>query len=145
MTSEYEQRRAERAERIREGEQSARDKEIIVGEMTGTVEADISSGQELKIKIHGVDDLVLSPSMDLKTGDTLKITVKADPSLSEHHEMDWKRRKPEYTDEASGVVKGKIKANHDLGLKIDRISVSKAQSSAELDKGDSIRINIEKS
>jgi hypothetical protein len=87
----------------------------------------------------------LTPSKDLKKGDILKITIKADPSLSEEHKISWGREKPSHPDEASGTVKGRIRVDHDLGLKIDRIEVNKVHPSVELDKGDSIRIIIEKS
>ena len=145
MTSDYEIRRAAQAKRAQEEEQAERQKEIILGETTGTVERDISSGQELKVKVHDVDDMRLKPSKDLKKGDILKITIKADPSLSEAHKLSWGREKPSHPDEASGTMKGKIKVNHDISLKIDHIEVTKFQSSVELDKGDSIRIIIEKS
>jgi len=145
MTSDYERRRAAQAKRAQEEEQAERQKEIIVAETTGKVEKDITSGQELRVRIHEVDDLHLKPSKDLKKGDILKIIIKADPSLSEQHKLTWGREKPSRPDEASGTVKGKIKVNHDLDLKIERLEISKVKSSVELDKGDSIRIIIEKS
>ena len=145
MTSDYERRRAAQAKRAQEEEQAERQKEIIIGETTGKVEKDIRGGQELKVKIRDVNDLLLKPLKDLKKGDTLKIIIKADPSLSEEHKLSWRREKASHPDEASGTVKGKIRVNQDLDLKIDRVEVKKVQSSAELDKGDSIRIIIEKS
>jgi hypothetical protein len=145
MTSDYEQRRTAQAKRAQEEEQAERQKEIIVAETSGKVEKDITGGQELKVKIHNVDDLHLQPSKDLKKDDILKIIIKADPSLSEEHKLSWGREKPSHPDEASGIVKGRIKVNHDIDLKIDRIEVKKAQSSVELDKGDSIRVIVEKS
>jgi hypothetical protein len=145
MTSDYEIRRAAQAKRAQEEEQAERQKEIILGETTGTVERDISSGQELKVKVHDVDDMRLKPSKDLKKGDILKITIKADPLLGGERKLLWGREKPSYPDEASGTMKGKIKVNHDISLKIDHIEVNKFQSSVELDKGDSIRVIIEKS
>ncbi len=145
MTSDYEQRMAAHAKRVQDEEQAERQKEIILGETIGKVEKDISSGQELKVKIHDVNDMHLTPSKDLKKGDILKITIKADPSLSEEHKLSWGREKPSHPDEASGTIKGRIKLNHDIDLKIDRIETKKFQSSVELDKGDSIRIILEKS
>ncbi|HEY94665.1 MAG TPA: hypothetical protein G4O15_06975 [Dehalococcoidia bacterium] len=145
MTSDYERRRAAHAKRLQDEEQAERQKEIILGETSGKVEKDIRSGQELKVKIRDVNDLLLTPSNDLKKGDILKITIKADPSLSEEHKLSWGREKPSRSDEASGTVKGKIKVNQDIDLKIDRIELKKVQSSVELDKGDSIRIIVEKS
>lgn len=145
MTSDYERRRAAQAKRAQEEEQAERQKEIIVAETSGRVEKDISNGQELKVKIHDVNDMHLIPSEDLKKGDILKITLKADPTLSEEHKLSWGREKPSHPDEASGTVKGRIRVGHDIDLKIDRIEVKKVQSSVELDKGDSIRIIIEQS
>jgi hypothetical protein len=145
MTSDYEERRAAQAKRLQDEEQAERQKEILLGETSGKVEKDIRSGQELKVKIRDVNDLLLKPSNDLKKGDVLKITIKADPSLGEEHILTWGREKPSRPDEASGIVKGKVKADSDIDLKIDRIEVKKVKSSVELDKGDSIRIIIEKS
>lgn len=145
MTSDYERRRAAQAKRAQEEEQAERQKEIIVAETSGEVEKDISSGQELKVKIHDVNDMHLIPSNDLKKGDLLKITVKADPTLSEEHKLSWGREKPSHPNEASGTVKGRIKVNHDINLKIDHVDVNKVKSSVELDRKDSIRIIIEKS
>lgn len=143
MTSDYERRRAAQAKRAQEEERAERQKEIIVGETSGKVEKDISNGQELKVKIHDVNDMHLEPSRDLKKGDILKVIIKADPTLSEEHKLSWGREKPSRPDEASGTVKGKIKINHDIDVKIDRIEVKKIQSSVELDRGDSIRIILE--
>jgi hypothetical protein len=145
MTSDYEERRAAQAKRLQDEEQAERQKEILLGETSGKVEKDIRSGQELKVKIRDVNDLLLKPSNDLKKGDILKITIKADPSLGEEHILTWGREKPSRPDEASGIVKGKVNADSDIDLKIDRIEVKKVKSSVELDKGDSIRIIIEKS
>ena len=145
MTSDYERRRAAQAKRAQEEEQAERQKEIILAETTGKVEKDISSGQELKVKMHDVEDLHLKPSKDLKKGDILKIVIKADPALSEEHKLTWGREKPSHPDEASGTIKGKIKVDHNIDLKIDHVEVSKVKSSVELDRGDSIRIIIEKS
>lgn len=145
MTSDYERRRDAQAKRAQEEDQAERQKEIIVAETSGKVEKDITSGQELKAKIHDVSDLHLTPSKDLKKGDIVKITIKADPTLSEERKLSWGREKPSYADEASGTVKGRIKVNHDIDLKIDHIEVTKVRSSVELDKGDSIRIILERS
>jgi hypothetical protein len=144
MTSDFEQRRADWAKKNQEQEDAEREKEIIVAETSGTVERGISSTEELKVKINGVGDLRLMPSSDLNKGDKLKITVKADPTLSGEHKMSWGREKPAHSDEASGTVTGRIKANHEIKMKIDHIDVKKTNSSADLDKGDSIRIIIEK-
>ena len=97
------------------------------------------------MKIHQVDDLRIKLSKDPKKGDLLKITIKADPALSDEHKISWGREKPSHLDEAYGTVKGKIKMGNDLKIKIDHIEVQKVRSSVELDKGDSIRIIIEKS
>lgn len=144
MTSEYEQRRTAQAKRDLDQDQAERQKEVIIGEISGKVEKDISKGHELKVKIQEVNDLSLKPSMDYVRGNTVIITIKADPALSEEHKMSWGRVKPSHPDEASGIVKGKIKANQDLKVRIENIDVQKVISSVELDKGDSIRIIIKK-
>ena len=144
MTSEYEQRRASQAKRAQEQEDAERQKEIIIGETSGKVDKDFSSGQELKVQISEVGNMRLKPSMDLNKGDIVKITIKADPALSEENILSWGREKPSYPDEALGTVTGKIKADHDIKIKIDHIDVQKTKSSTALDKGDSIRLSIEK-
>lgn len=145
MASDYERRRAAQAKRAQDEDQADRQKEVIVAETSGKVEKDITAGQQLKVKIRDVNDLLLTPSKDLKKGDILKIIIKADPSLSEDHKLTWGREKPSHPDEASGSIKGRIRVDHDIDLKIDRIEVNKVKSSVELDKGDSIRVIIEKS
>ena len=144
MTSEYEQRRAEQAKKVLEQDMAERQKEIIVSETSGKVEKNISVGQELKVKVNGVGNLSLKPSMELNKGDMLKITIKGDPALSQEHIISWGREKPSHPDEALGTVTGKIKAGHEIKVKIDHIDVQKIKSSTELDKGDSIRVVIEK-
>ncbi|MBN2240316.1 MAG: hypothetical protein JW712_11135 [Dehalococcoidales bacterium] len=144
MTSDYEQRRAARAKRLEAEDQAERKKEVIVGETTGEVEKDIRIDQELKVKIHEVDDLHIQSSVDLKKGDRLKITIKADPALSEGHTLAWGREHQNPSDETYGTLKGKIKAGHDLKVRIENMNITKVESSVELDKGDSIRIVIEK-
>ena len=144
MTSEYEQRKAAWAKKALDQENSERQKEIIVGETSGKVEKNIISAQELNVRINEVGNLSLKPSIDLEKGDLLKITIKADPALSDELNLSWGREKPSHPDEAFGTLKGKIKVNHEIKVKIDHIDVQKIKSSAELDKGDSIRIIIEK-
>jgi hypothetical protein len=144
MTSDYEQRKAAWANKALEQEKAERQKEIVVGETYGKVEKNIINAQELKVKINEVGDLILKPSVDFNKGDILKITIKSDPSLSEEHILSWGREKPSHPDEAFGTVKGKIKADHEIKIKIDHIDVQKIKSSAELDKGDSVRLIIEK-
>ena len=61
MTSDYEQRRAAQAKRLQDEEQAERQKEIILGETSGKAEKDIRSGQELKVKVHDVNDLLRHP------------------------------------------------------------------------------------
>lgn len=144
MTSEYEKRRSAWAQKAEDEEAAQRQKEIIVGETTGKIAQDIKSSQELKVKINNVGSLHLTPSINLSKGDSVKILIKADPSLSEQHKLTWGREKASQPDEAFGTVTGKISKDHEIKIKIDRIDIQKIKSSANLDKGDSIRVIIGK-
>lgn len=144
MTSDYERRTAAWAQKAKEEEEAERREEIIVGETTGKVERDIDTAQELKVRINDVESLHLHSSTGLSKGDSVKITIKADPSLSEGRAFNWGREKQSHPDEAYGTVKGKIKKDHEIKIKIDCIDIQKVKSSAELDKGDSVRVVISK-
>jgi hypothetical protein len=144
MTSEYEKRRLAWAKKAEDEEEAGRQKEIFIGETTGIITKDIKSSQELNVKINDVGSLLLAPSINLSKGDSVKISIKADPSLSEQHKLTWGREKPSQPDEAFGTVTGKIRKDHEIKIKIDHIDIQKIKSSADLDKGDSIRVIIGK-
>ena len=144
MTSEFEKRKSDWAKKAKDEEEAERQKEIIIGETTGKVEKDIKAAQELKIKINDVGSLHLTPSIDLSKGDSVKILIKADPALSKDRKLTWGREKPSYLDESLGTVTGKISKDHEIKIKIDHIDIQKIKSSADLDKGDSIRVIISK-
>ena len=144
MTSEYEKRRSAWAKKAKEEEEAERLKEISIGETTGKVSQDINAAQELNVKINDVGSLRFIPSVDLSKGDSVTISIKADPSLSEKHILTWGREKPSHVDEAFGTVTGKIRKDHEIKIKIDHIDIHKVNSSVDLDKGDSIRVLISK-
>lgn len=144
MTSEYEERRSAWAKKAEDEEDAQRQKEIIVGETTGIISQDIKSSQELNVKINDVGSLRLAPSINFTKGDPVKISIKADPSLGEQNKLTWGREKPSQPDEAFGIVTGKIRKDHEIKIKIDHIDIQKIKSSADLDKGDSIRVIIGK-
>ncbi len=144
MASDYERRQAERAQKELEQEKEERGKELVIGATTGTVTKKIDAGKELKVKISEAETLQLKLSGTLVKGDSVTITVKADPELSEHKISAFGRAKATYPDEASGKITGIIRKDGEIKIKIDNIDVAKFKSSAELDKGDSIRLNIVK-
>lgn len=144
MTSDYERRQAERAQKEQSQEAAERGKEIIIGETTGKITKNIDAGKELKIKIGDAETLQLKLSGTLVKGDSVKITIKADPELSEHKMAAFGRAKATYPDEASGKITGTIGKDSEIKIKIDNMDVEKFRSSAGLDKGDSIRLNIVK-
>ncbi|MBN2076221.1 MAG: hypothetical protein JW762_11785 [Dehalococcoidales bacterium] len=144
MTSEYEKRRSDWAKKAQDEEETDRQKEIIIGETAGKVEKDINAAQELKVKINDVGPLQLKTSINLSKGDSVKISIKADPSLGDQHKLTWGREKPSHLDEALGTVTGKIKKDHEIKIKIDYIDIQKIKSSEDLNKGDSIRVILGK-
>jgi len=144
MTSEYEQRKADWAKKIQDQGNAVRQKEIIVGKTSGTVEKDISALQELKVKINEAGSMSLQPSTGLLKGETVTITIMSNPSLSKEPKVVFGREKEIRKDEALGTITGKIKKGNEIKIKIDNINVQKSVSSDELDKGDSIRLIISK-
>ena len=144
MSSEYQQRQAEFAKKAAEKEAADRQKEVIIGTIIGKAEKNISAGKELKIKMNDVEQLSFTLSSDMAKGDSLKIIIQADPSLSAQKGLSYGREKQVRADEASGKVTGTIKKDRDTKIKIDDIETQKFQPSSELDRGDSIRILFER-
>jgi hypothetical protein len=145
MTSDYDERQARLAETEKAKEQEDRKGEVKIGEVTGKTTRDIERKTGgTKIRIDHVEDLYFQPMVDLKMGDSLKITIDADwtkRGQTQHMEF---RRRPDNIGEAAGKVTGDIKKTDDVKVRIDNVETLRFKPSADLKKGDSVRITIEK-
>jgi hypothetical protein len=145
MTSDYDERQARLAETEKAKEQEDRKGEVKIGEVTGKTTRDIGRKTGgTKIRIDHVEDLYFQPMVDLKMGDSLKITIDADwtkRGQTQHMEF---RRRPDNIGEAAGKVTGDIKKTDDVKVRIDNVEALRFKPSADLKKGDSVRITIEK-
>lgn len=146
MTTEsYDERQTRLAERDRLVEQEKRKGEVKIGEITGKTTKEIKreiSGT--KIRIDHVEDLNFQPEVDLKVGDSIKITIAADwtkRGQTQHVEF---RKRPDNVGEAAGKVTKDIKNTNELRVMIDGVEMVKFKPSADLKKGDLVRITIEK-
>jgi hypothetical protein len=145
MTSDYDERQARLAETEKAKEQEDRKGEVKIGEVTGKTTRDIGRKTGgTKIRIDHVEDLYFQPMVDLKMGDSLKITIDADwtkRGQTQHMEF---RRRPDNIGEAAGKVTGDIKKTDAVKVRIDNVETLRFKPSADLKKGDSVRITIEK-
>jgi hypothetical protein len=145
MTSDYDERQVRLAETEKAKEQEDRKGEVKIGEVTGKTTRDIERKTGgTKIRIDHVEDLYFQPMVDLKMGDSLKITIDADwtkRGQTQHMEF---RRRPDNIGEAAGKVTGDIKKTDAVKVRIDNVETLRFKPSADLKKGDSVRITIEK-
>jgi len=145
MTSDYDERQARFAEKEKEKALEERKGEVKIGEVTGKTTRDIERKTGgTKIRIDHVEDLYFQPTVDLKMGDSLKITIDADwtkRGQTQHMEF---RRRPDNIGEAAGKVTGDIKKTDDVKVRIDNVEALRFKPSADFKKGDSVRITIEK-
>jgi len=145
MTSDYDERQARSAEREKARELEERKGEVKIGEVTGKTTRDIEGKTGgTKIRIDHVEDLYFQPTVNLKKGDSLKITIDADwtkRGQTQHVEF---RRRPDNIGGAAGKVTGDIKKTDDVKVRIDNVEALRFKPLADLKKGDSVRITIEK-
>jgi ribosomal 50S subunit-recycling heat shock protein len=145
MTSDYDERQARLAEREQAEEKEERKGEVKIGEVTGKTTRDI--GRKVgstKIRIDHVEDLYFKPAVDLKMGDSLKITIAADSTkrgLKPHIEF---RKRPDNIGEAAGKVTRDIKKTDDVRVRIENVETLTFRPSVDLKKGDLVRITVEK-
>jgi hypothetical protein len=144
-TKDYNERQARIAENDQAQEQEKRKGEVKIGEITGKTTRDIEKTVDgTKIRIDHVEDLHFQPAVDLKKGDSIKITIEADwtkRGQTQHVEF---RKRPDNTGEAAGKVTGDIKKTDDVRIRIDSVETLKFKPTADLKKGDYVRITIEK-
>ena len=141
MTSDYTERMAkEHARQLEE-----RKEEVKIGEVTGKTTRDINrQSGGTKIRIDHVEDLMFQPMIDLKKGDSVKITIEADWSMRGKVPQLGYVRTRDNAGEASGKVTGDIKQTDNVRIRIDNIEALSFKPSTELQKGDTVRITIAK-
>ena len=146
MTSDYEKRQIEYEKRQKEEDAEERQEEALVGVTTGTVKHDIKNPAEMKMKMHNATDMHFECPPDLKKGDDVKVTLKADLTHRGQHTFDFKRDDQGIClpGEALSKLHGDIHSSHDIHIKIDNIDVKKFKPSIDLMTGDHIRIIVEK-
>ena len=143
MPTDHERRQAEWAKKKQSKEDDERKDEITIGEVSGTVTEDSGMSKELKIKIDDTETLKFKPSFTLKKGDSVRVTIKADLTMKDHDIQRWGRERNVKAGEALGKVTGNIRKSREIKARIDNIGTLKFTSSADLKKGDYLRVIIE--
>jgi len=145
MATDYEKRQAKWAEKEQAKEDKEREDEIEIGEITGKATENISNSDKLKVRIDHVDTMRLKLPVDIQKGDSVKVVVKADWSMrGKKEEQRWGREKEIQAGEALEKASGHIKKGDEVKIRIDNIETMKIMSSAELKKGDTVRVIITK-
>lgn len=144
-TEDYDERQARLAERDKAKDLEDRKREVKIGEITGKTNREIK--RELsgtKIRIDHIEDLYFQPAVDLKAGDSLKITIAADWTKRDQAQHVEFSKRPDNVGEAMGKVTNDIKKTNDVRIRIDGVETLKFKPSVDLKKGDTVRITIEK-
>ena len=76
MATDYEERRAAWAKKEQAIEDEERKGEVKVGEALGKVTGDIGKNSDTRIRIDNVETLRFEPSVDLKKGDSIRVTIE---------------------------------------------------------------------
>ena len=76
MATDYEERRARWAEREQAKEEEERKGEVKVGEAVGKTTGDIIKTSDVRVRIDNVETLRFKPSVDLKKGDSIRVTIE---------------------------------------------------------------------
>jgi hypothetical protein len=75
MATDYEERRARWAKREQAKEEEERKGEVKVGEAVGKTTGDIIKTSDVRVRIDNVETLRFKPSVDLKKGDSIRVTI----------------------------------------------------------------------
>ena len=139
MGTSYEDRQADWAKKEPAKEEEERKGEVKVGEALGKATGDIGKTGDVRVRIDNVETLRFKPSVDLKKGDSIRVTIEAD----------WTRRGQKKlggakVGEALGKATGKIGKADDVRVMIDNVETLTFKPSVDLKKGDYIRVTIEK-
>ena len=76
MTTDYDERRARWAKREQAKEEEERKGEVKIGEALGKATGDIEKANGVRVRIDNVETLTFKPSVDLKKGDSIRVTIE---------------------------------------------------------------------
>jgi ribosomal 50S subunit-recycling heat shock protein len=144
MATDYDKRQADWAKREQAKEDEERKGEVKVGEVLGKVTGDIGKTNDARVRIDNVETLRFKPSVDLKKGDSIRVTIEADWTRRGQKKQGEERKGTAKVGEALGKATGDIRKTADVRVRIDNVETLRFKSSADLKKGDSIRVAIEK-
>jgi ribosomal 50S subunit-recycling heat shock protein len=144
VATDYEERQARWAERGQAKEKEERKGEVKVGEALGKATGDIGKAGDTRVRIDNVETLSFNPSVDLKKGDSIRVTIEADWTMRGQKKQGKERKGEAKIGEAFGKATGNIRKTGDVRVRIDNIETLRFKPSVDLKKGDSIRVTIEK-
>ncbi|MBL7165526.1 MAG: hypothetical protein ISS55_03470 [Dehalococcoidales bacterium] len=144
MTTDYDERRAKWAKREQAKEDEERKGEVKVGEALGKATGDIGKSGGVRVRIDNVETLRFKPSVDLKKGDSIRVTIEADWTRRGQKNLGEERKGAAKVGEALGKATGNIGKTGDVRVRIDNVETLRFKPSVDLMKGDSIRVIIEK-
>ena len=144
MTTDYDERRAKWAKREQAKEDEERKGEVKVGEALGKATGDIGKSGGVRVRIDNVETLRFKPSVDLKKGDSIRVTIEADWTRRGQKNLGEERKGAAKVGEALGKATGDIGKTGDVRVRIDNVETLRFKPSVDLMKGDSIRVTIEK-
>jgi len=140
MATDYEERRARQAAR----EKEERKEEVKVGKILGKATGDVGRTGAVRIRIDNVDELQFRPTVDIKKGDSIKVTIEADWSRRGQEKQRESHQRDSNVGEAMGKATGNIGKTDDVRVRIDNVETLRFKPSVDLKKGDPVRITIEK-
>ena len=76
MATDYDKRQADWAKREQAKEEEERKEEVKVGEALGKTTGDIGKTDDVRVRIDNVETLRFKPSVDLKKGDSIRVTIE---------------------------------------------------------------------
>ncbi len=144
MATDYEKRQADWAKREQAKEKEERKGEVKVGEALGKVTGDIRKTGDVRVRIDNVETLRFKPSVDLKKGDSIRVTIEADWTRRGQDKQREERKEEDKVGEALGKATGDIRKTGDVRVRIDNVETLRFKPSVDLKKSDSIRVTIEK-
>jgi urease accessory protein UreF len=144
MATEYDKRQADWAKREQAKEKEERKGEVKIGEALGKTTGDIRKTGDTRVRIDNVETLRFTPSVDLKKGDSIRVTIEADWTRRGQKKQGEERKGEAKVGEAFGKTTGDIRKTGDVRVRIDNVETLRFMPSVDLKKGDSIRVTIEK-
>lgn len=87
----YDERRADFVKREQDEKEEEQKSAVTLGEVRGEVTGDIKKTDNVRVRIDNVETLRFNPSVDLKKGDSIKVTIekvlKKAGSIREHRQQ----------------------------------------------------------